>query len=61
MTAFLPQPEPVLPQQEKFWPGLARKTRLMWDRRLYQYDYTHVSPLAILKNCRSSTSSVLNG
>jgi arachidonate 15-lipoxygenase len=43
MTAFLPQHEP-------FFPGLFRKLRLMWDRRLYQYDYTHVAPLAILKD-----------
>ena len=40
MTAFLPQQEP-------FFPGLFRKGRLIWDRQLYKYDYTHVSPLAI--------------
>ena len=43
MTAFLPQ-------QETFYPWVLRKLRLMLDRRLYQYDYTHVSPLAILKD-----------
>ena len=43
MTAFLPQHEP-------FFPGLFRNLRLRWDRRLYQYDDTHVSPLAILKD-----------
>jgi len=43
MTAFLPQ-------HESFFPGLYRKLRLKWDRRWYQYDYSHVSPLAILKD-----------
>lgn len=42
MTAFLPQ-------HESFFPGLFRNLRLRWDRRLYQYDYSHVSPLAVLK------------
>ncbi|MFM9964942.1 MAG: lipoxygenase family protein [Planctomycetaceae bacterium] len=43
MTAFLPQ-------NESFFPGLLRNLRLRWDRRLYKYDYTHVSPLAIVKH-----------
>jgi arachidonate 15-lipoxygenase len=42
MTAFLPQHEPYIP-------GLLRKFRLWSSRSSYQYDYTHVSPLAILK------------
>lgn len=43
MTAFLPQQEP-------FFPRLLRNYRLWANRSSYQYDYTHVSPLAILKN-----------
>ncbi len=50
MTSFLPHPEPVLPQNEPFFQGLFRNLRMRWDRRLYKYDYTHVSPLAVLKD-----------
>lgn len=50
MTAFLPQPAPFLPQQTPFVKGLLRKLKCRWDRRLYQYDYSHVSPLAVLKH-----------
>ena len=50
MTAFLPQPAPSLPQHTPFVKGLLRKLKCRWDRRLYQYDYSHVSPLAILKH-----------
>ena len=42
MTAFLPQ-------HESFAGGELRRLRLDLDRGLYQYDYTHVSPLAVLK------------
>ena len=42
MTAFLPQQESVLT-------GPIRKLKLVADRELYKYDYSHVSPLAILK------------
>lgn len=42
MTAFLPHHEPLFQR-------LVRKLRVMWNRREYQYDYTYVSPLAILK------------
>ncbi|MDB5385736.1 MAG: lox 1 [Planctomycetaceae bacterium] len=50
MTSFLPLQEPRLPQQQPFFSGLLRNLKLRWDRRLYQYDYTHVSPLAVMKN-----------
>ena len=43
MTAFLPQ-------HETLFSGVFRKLRVMWDRRLYQYDYTHISPLAVAKH-----------
>ena len=49
MSAFLPQPAPRLPQGESFWGGLYRSSKLWVERRLYQYDYTHVSPLAVMK------------
>jgi len=41
MSAFLPQHESLVT-------GGLRKLRLDLARRFYQYDYTHVSPLAIL-------------
>jgi hypothetical protein len=50
MTAFLPQLAPCLPQNAPIMRRLLRKVRILWDQRLYKYDYTHVSPLAILKN-----------
>ncbi len=50
MTAFLPQPEPLLPQKENLWGRMIRYLKLRIERRLYQYDYTHVSPLAIMKH-----------
>ena len=43
MTAFLPQHEP-------FFSGWIRNLRMRWDRRLYRYDYSHVSPLALVKH-----------
>ena len=50
MSAFLPQPAPRLPQGESFLGGLYRSSKLYVERRLYQYDYTHVSPLAVMKH-----------
>jgi arachidonate 15-lipoxygenase len=50
MTAFLPHHEPRLPQQESVRQALLRKLSLRVQRQLFQYDYTHVSPLAILKH-----------
>jgi len=41
MSAFLPQHESLVTKE-------LRKLRLDLARRFYQYDYTHVSPLAIL-------------
>ena len=42
MTAFLPQQESLMMKP-------IRKLRLVADRELYQYDYSHLSPLAVLK------------
>ena len=50
MTAFLPRPAPCLPQQAPLLGRLMRKVRVLWDQRLYKYDYSHVSPLAVLKH-----------
>ena len=50
MTAFLPQPAPCLPQQAPLLGRLMRKVRILWDQRKYKYDYSHVSPLAVLKH-----------
>ena len=50
MTAFLPQPAPCLPQQAPMLGRLLRKVRILWDQRKYKYDYSHVSPLAVLKH-----------
>jgi arachidonate 15-lipoxygenase len=49
MTAFLPPPAPLLPHHEGFLGRIWRYLKLRFERRLYQYDYTHVSPLAIMK------------
>ena len=50
MTSFLPQPSPVLPQNEAFFGGMFRQLRLWWDRGSYQFDYTHLSPLALVRD-----------
>lgn len=42
MSAFLPQ-------HESFFAKQTRRLRLLADQKLYQYDYSHVSPLAVLK------------
>lgn len=50
MSSFIPRREPRLPQNESSRLSILRNLGLRVRRQLYQYDYTHVSPLAILKD-----------
>lgn len=50
MTAFIPRHGTRLPQDESTRHAVVLKPGLRVQRQLYQFDFTHMSPLAILKN-----------